>query len=383
MYCLVSYIFIGDVMKRAVCLLFIVLLLVFNFSATACAEELSLSAQAYVLYCVENSEVILSHNENVLMRPASTTKIMTSLLALEASKIEDPIVEFDESMIAEGSSMYLKIGDTVHLSDLAVGMMMASGNDAANATAITMSENLENFSDLMNSRAREIGMENTNFVTPSGLDDENHYSTAYDMALLMSTALENEAFCEIAKNKEMTVSFLTPQKQVTYQNHNRLLSLYEYCIGGKTGYTKSAGRCLVTASRKDGVTLVCVTLNAPSDWEDHQKMYDYGFERYCAIDSDDSGGIFTADIVGGLKDEVTLYAKNTDKAVVKIEDKDRVQRTVYIPPFLYAPVYSGRSVGMVVYTLDDKVIAQNPLYPSVDIERYEESAFERFLRRLF
>lgn len=383
MYRPFSYISIGDVMKRAVSVLLITLLLVFNFRATACAEELSLSAQAYVLYCVENGEVILSHNENALMKPASTTKIMTTLLALEACDIEDPIVEFDESMIAEGSSMYLKIGDTVHLSDLAVGMMMASGNDAANAVAITMSGNLENFSDLMNNRCREIGMKNTHFVTPSGLDDENHYSTAYDMALLMSTALENEAFCEITKNKEMTVSFLTPQKQVTYQNHNRLLSLYEYCIGGKTGYTKSAGRCLVSASRKDGVTLVCVTLNAPSDWQDHQKMYDYGFEKYCAIDSDDSKEIFTADVVGGVKDEVTLYTKTTDKAVVKIEDKDRVQRTVYLQPFLYAPIKSDCCVGMVVYTLDGEIIAQNPLYPSVDIDRQSESAFKRFLRRLF
>lgn len=369
-------------MKRAVSILFIFILLFYSFCITACAKELSLSAQAYVLYCVENGEVLLSKNADEKMKPASTTKIMTTLLALEEVQKNDKVVEFDESMIAEGSSMYLKVGDTLHLSDLAVGMMLASGNDAANAVAQSIAKSEEDFATLMNERAREIGMKNTNFVTPSGLDDENHYSSAFDLALLMAKALENEKFRQITKNTDMTVSFLTPRKAVSYHNHNRLLSLYQYCIGGKTGYTKSAGRCLVSVSYKDGVTLVCVTLNAPSDWDDHIKMYDYGFEKLVGVKSSDTKESFALDVVGGEKNEVMLYCKNDDTAVVKTEEKDEVKRTVYLPQFVYAPIKIDDCVGMVVYTLNGEIIAQNPLYVSENINRVVESKFKLFVRRI-
>ncbi len=370
-------------MKRASCVLFVFIFLFYNQSFTACANDVSLSAQAYVLYCVENGEVLLSKNADKKMKPASTTKIMTTLLALEEAEKNDKIVEFQESMIAEGSSMYLKVGDTLHLSDLAVGMMMASGNDAANAVALSISKSVEDFSILMNERAEEIGMKNTHFVTPSGLDDENHYSTAFDLALLMGKALDSESFCEITKNTDMTVSFLTPQKEVSYHNHNRLLSLYEHCIGGKTGYTKSAGRCLVSASQKDGVTLVAVTLNAPSDWNDHMKMYDYGFSKFVGVKSDDEKEDFTVNVVGGEKDILPLSCKKSETAVVSIEDKDKIKRTVYIPKFVYAPVKIGDPIGMVTYTLNDEIIAQNPLYAELETDRVEESKFRQFLRRIF
>ena len=371
-------------MKRAIGLVLIFAFIVFNMNTTACAEELSISAQAYVLYCVENDTVILQKNGSDRMKPASTTKIMTTLLALEKCVENDPIVEFEDCMISEGSSMYLKVGDSLHLSDLATGMMMASGNDAANATALTLADSVEDFSILMNKRADEIGMENTHFVTPSGLDDDNHYSTALDMAKLMSVALENERFCEITKNTAMEVAFLTPRKQVTYSNHNRLLSLYEHCIGGKTGYTKSAGRCLVSASRKDGVTLVCVTFNAPSDWNDHISLYDYGFERYSAVKTDDENQRFECNVVGGAVDEVALYCKKAPTAVLENEDIDKVTRTVYIPKFLYAPIKAGQSVGMVTYEMDGKVITQTPLYASVEVLREQkDNSIKEFFKKLF
>lgn len=342
-----------------------------------------MSAQAYVLYCVENDSVLLSKNADTKMKMASTTKIMTTLLTLEQSAKNDVLVEFSESMIAEGSSMYLKVGDTVHLSDLAIGMMMASGNDAANAAAITVGKSIEGFADVMNHRAKEIGMTSTNFVTPSGLDDDNHYSTATDMARLMACALQNEAFCEIIENTSMTVDFLTPQKQVTYQNHNRLLTLYEHCIGGKTGYTKSAGRCLVSAAEKNGVTLIAVTFNAPSDWNDHIRLYDYGFERLSAVDTDDSDEEFSLNVVGGGAEKVPLYCNTSSHTVVDIEDKDKVVRTVYLPQFLYAPVKKGDYIGEVVYTLNGGIIAQNPIYANADVSRNEQKPIVDFFRKLF
>ena len=168
----------------------------------------------------------------------------------------------------------------------------------------------------MNEKAKQIGMTNTNFVTPSGLDDDNHYSSAKDMALLMSYALENDDFANLTAKKSVTVEFLEPKtKKTAYANHNRLLSLYPYCTGGKTGYTTVAGRCLVSSAKKDGVTLVCVTLNDRNDWNDHISLYDYAFEKYRGVDCKDAD--FCADIpcVGGDKDSVTVTGeKNRFKA---------------------------------------------------------------------
>lgn len=229
-------------MKKAVSFILALVIAVISFPY-ALAEEsedsdnLGVSAESYVLYCADNGQIIASENENKRMKPASTTKIMTSLLVLEEAASSDRVITFTEDMSAEGSSMYLEIGEKVHLSDLAVGMMMSSGNDAANAAALSISDSFEDFSERMNERAEQIGMKNTHFETPSGLDDDNHYSTAFDMALLMSYALENEDFANLTAKNSAKVDFVEPNKHITYSNHNRLLSLYEYCTGGKPIYS--------------------------------------------------------------------------------------------------------------------------------------------------
>ena len=336
-------------------------LLVFSFSVTVSAEDNavpSVSAQSYVLYCADNGKIICSKDENKQMKPASTTKLMTSLIALEEAASGNKKVKFTDEMIAEGSSMYLKVGEVVTLKDLASGMMMASGNDAANATAISISGSTEKFAEKMNERAQQIGMKNTHFVTPSGLDDEEHYSTAYDLAVLMSYALENENFAQLTSQKSATVNFIEPSsKKTTYSNHNKLLSLYEYCIGGKTGYTMAAGRCLVSAAKKDGLTLICVTLNDKNDWNDHISLYDYGFSQYSCYSSADTE--FFADIpcVGGESDTVTVTGEKNASIVIPSEDKDRVSRKVYVDSFVYAPIKKNEAVGRIEYLIDDKVIS--------------------------
>ena len=357
-------------MKKAVA---VVLSIIFTLSASfvAFAEDNapSVSAEAYVLYCVDNGKILNSKNENKKMKPASTTKLMTSLLALEESASNDKQVKFTEEMIAEGSSMYLKIGEIVRLSDLATGMMMASGNDAANATAISISGSIEKFSERMNERARTIGMKNTNFVTPSGLDDENHYSTAYDMALLMAYALENEDFAKLTSQKSAEVSFIEPSsKKTTYTNHNRLLSMYEYCIGGKTGYTMSAGRCLVSSARKDGLTLVCVTLNDRNDWKDHTELYNYGFEKYACYQSDDSNFYAEIPCVGGEADKTAVIGENDTSIVLSSDDKTKVKQKVYADSFLYAPIAKDEVVGKIEYSIDGKVISSVNLLSAEEVK---------------
>ena len=373
-------------MKKAVSLILsLIIAISVSFTAYAQDDRLSISAEAYVLFCADNGKILNSKNKNKKMKPASTTKLMTSLIALEESASNDKQVKFTEEMIAEGSSMYLKTGEVVKLSDLATGMMMASGNDAANATAISVSGSIEKFSDRMNERAKLIGMENTNFVTPSGLDDENHYSTAYDMALLMSYALENEDFAKLTSQKSAEVSFIEPSsKKTTYSNHNRLLSMYEYCTGGKTGYTMSAGRCLVSSAKKDGLTLICVTLNDRNDWQDHIDLYNYGFERYACYQSDDSNFCVDIPCVGGVEDKTTVVGEKDISIVLSTEDKSKVERKIYIDSFLYAPIEKNSKVGKIEYSIDGKIVSSVNLLSSeeVNIKKKSNNIFSK-IKELF
>ena len=362
-------------MKKVMSAMFTVLLL-FSFSITVSAENSSvpsISAESYVLYCVDNGQLICSKDENKQMKPASTTKLMTSLIALEEAASGNKKVKFTDEMIAEGSSMYLKVGEVVTLKDLAAGMMMASGNDAANATAISISGSVNKFADRMNERAQQIGMKNTHFVTPSGLDDEEHYSTAYDLAVLMSYALENEDFAELTAKKSSTVSFIEPSsKKITYSNHNRLLSMYEYCIGGKTGYTMAAGRCLVSAAKKDGLTLVCVTLNDKNDWNDHISLYDYGFSQYSCYSSEDTEFFADVPCVGGEYGTVMVTGEKDACIVIEADDKEKIKRKIYIDSFLYAPVKKNQAVGRIEYLLDNKVVSEVKLIAVDEINSKKE-----------
>lgn len=355
-------------MKRVISLVFSAIFLLMTLplvnaeSDADNTQKPSVSAAQAVLYCPDNGEVYYSKLENKTGKIASTTKIMTALLTLEYASKNNKKVKFTQDMVAEGSSMYLKIGEVVTLRDLAVGILLCSGNDAANAAAISIAGSLDKFAEMMNKRGKQIGMKNTCFVTPSGLDHENHYSTPYDMALLMSVALENQDFCKITSMKSEKVDFIKPKdKSVTYSNHNRLLSLYPYCIGGKTGYTMAAGRCLVTASRKDGLTLICVTLNDRNDWNDHIAMYNYGFDNYSMVVLDDSEAYFEVDTVGGKLDSTTLKGKGRTLVVLKSGEVDKINKKVCLDNFIYAPICDGDEKGSIVYTLEGKVIATHTI----------------------
>lgn len=360
-------------MKKLLCLLFSCVLFALS-CVSAQAREVPVSAAAYVLYCPDNGKIIFSDNADKQLPMASTTKIMTTLLTLEEAAVDNRVVEFTDEMIAEGSSMYLKKGEKVTLYDLAVGMMMQSGNDAANAAALSVAGSFESFADLMNEKAAAIGMTRTHFVTPSGLDDENHYSTAYDMALLMAYAMQNEDFATITSQTSMEVHFLYPaDKYITYPNHNKLLKMYKDCIGGKTGFTDAAGRCLVTAARRDGLTLIAVTLNDRSDWGDHTELYDEGFSRYKAmtVNSD----IDSVSVVGGEADSVEL---NTDELrIVVPADTEEVTSRVCLPSFLYAPIEQDAVIGKIVWFSDGEVLSEMPVKASRSIgqDRRKRSLF--------
>ena len=261
-------------------------------------ENFEISAKSAVLICADTGEVVYEFNAREKLPMASTTKIMTTLLCLESGGLHDEFVVDSKAIKVEGSSMGLCEGDKVTKYALCCGMLLPSGNDAANAAAVRISGSIEAFVRLMNQRARQMGLSKTFFVTPSGLEGVGHGSSAMDMALLAREALKNEIFREICSKEKMKVRFGNPPYDRWLKNTNRLLSMYDGVYGVKTGYTDEAGRCLVSACERDGKKLICVTLNDPNDWNDHMVLYEYGFRKVNQIDLSLPDDI-TADIVGG------------------------------------------------------------------------------------
>lgn len=326
------------------------------------------SAQSAVVLTADTGTVLFEKDGHTPRPVASTTKIMTALLALEAAQERgDPLVDITQEMVAvEGSSMGLQAGDSISLTGLAAGMLLASGNDAANAAALYLDGSLESFAARMNQRAAALGMEDTHFVTPSGLDGEDaqglgHLSTAYDMALLARAALEDQAFRQLCSSPSLAVEFAEPVKRVTYTNHNKLLTQYQGCVGVKTGFTKEAGRCLVSAAERDGALLIAVTLNAPNDWQDHTALLDYGFSQVEPYQLAGGDVRLTVPVVGSPVEVVSLRGSNGGEVTLPLGQGAQVERVVHAPKFLYAPVEAGEQVGEICWYLEGQLLGSAPL----------------------
>lgn len=326
------------------------------------------SAQSAVVLTADTGTVLFEKDGHTPRPVASTTKIMTALLALEAAQERgDPLVDITQEMVAvEGSSMGLQAGDSISLTGLAAGMLLASGNDAANAAALYLDASLESFAARMNQRAAALGMEDTHFVTPSGLDGEDaqglgHLSTAYDMALLARAALEDQAFRQLCSSPSLAVEFAEPVKRVTYTNHNKLLTQYQGCVGVKTGFTKEAGRCLVSAAERDGALLIAVTLNAPNDWQDHTALLDYGFSQVEPYQLAGGDVRLTVPVVGSPEEAVSLRGSNGGEVTLPLGQGAQVERVVRVPKFLYAPVEAGEQVGEICWYLEGQLLGSAPL----------------------
>ena len=326
------------------------------------------SAQSAVVLTADTGAVLFEKDGHTPRPVASTTKIMTALLALEAAQERgDPLVDITQEMVAvEGSSMGLQAGDSISLTGLAAGMLLASGNDAANAAALYLDASLESFAARMNQRAAALGMEDTHFVTPSGLDGEDaqgmaHLSTAYDMALLARVALEDQAFRQLCSSPSLAVEFAEPVKRVTYTNHNKLLTQYQGCVGVKTGFTKEAGRCLVSAAERDGALLIAVTLNAPNDWQDHTALLDYGFSQVEPYQLAGGDVRLTVPVVGSPVEVMSLRGSNGGEVTLPLGQGAQVERVVRVPKFLYAPVEAGEQVGEICWYLEGQLLGSAPL----------------------
>lgn len=344
----------------------------------------SISAKAYLLMDAATGKVLAAKNETQRLPIASTTKIMTALLALEQPNVKERFCVDADAIRVEGSSMGLLSGDEVSLYDLAGGMLSASGNDAANAAAVRIGGDLSSFAQMMNDRAASLSMEDTHFVTPSGLHDDEHYSTAKDLALLAREALQNPMFRSLCSQSHVTLYYGNPPYYRTLMNHNRLLSSYDGCIGVKTGYTKTAGRCLVSAAERNGVTLICVTLSAPNDWEDHKTLLDRGFRASEPVTKEVDVSDVQIPVVGGTQQTITVRAASTLTACLSETEWQEIVREIECPPFLYAPVQEGDYIGDAVYTYRGNVIGRIPLIAASNTAYHEESPsfFDKILQFL-
>ena len=250
------------------------------YAYSAQKSEVKVSAKAAALYDPQSDTFLYTKNENTPLSMASTTKIMTAIVVIENADLEKTIAVDDRAIGIEGSSVYLKKDEEISIKSLLYALMLRSANDAAAALAYEISGSIEAFSELMNKKACELGLLQTHFENPHGLDSENHYTSAHDLAIISAYAISNPQFKEICSTKKVRIDSSLESRILI--NHNKFLSMYDGCIGIKTGYTKKSGRSLATAVERDGSTLICVTINAPDDWNDHKKLFDYGFSLFLA-----------------------------------------------------------------------------------------------------
>ena len=326
----------GAKMKKIAAFLITFIICFNNTGLTANADDKpTVSALAAVLISADTGEIIYSVNCDKKLPMASTTKIMTTLLLIESGNLDEEFVVDSEAIKVEGSSMGLIEGDIVTKYALCCGMLLPSGNDAANASAVKIAGSIEAFAELMNKRAAEIGMTKSFFVTPSGLDGTGHGASAFDMALLAREALKNDIFREICSKETVKLSFGNPPYDRWLKNTNKLLSMYDGVYGVKTGFTDEAGRCLVSACERDGKNLICVTLNDKNDWQDHIAMYNYGFKQVHMLDYE-LPECFSSDVVGGDVSSINMKSENTIPICTLNLNKEDFSFKVKSAPFLYS-----------------------------------------------
>jgi D-alanyl-D-alanine carboxypeptidase len=326
----------------------------------------------------DTGQILYAENADTQLLIASTTKIMTALVVIARCDPDEEVEILPEYTGAEGSSMYLEAGETYTVRDLLYGMLLVSGNDAATALACHCGGSIAGFADMMNAKAREMGLTNSSFKNPHGLDAEGHYSSAEDLALITQEAMRYELFAEIAGTKNRTVG------GQTLTNHNKLLWNCEGALGVKTGYTTAAGRSLVSCAERNGLRLICVTLSDPDDWNDHMALYDWGFGAFEYRKALPVGVLCELPVISGVKDSIGITAGANPPILV--EKGAKLGFSFELPGFVYAGVTEGTCAGRVFIKANDAVIAEFALFYSESVALADSAAltaWERLKRAWF
>lgn len=348
-------------MKKLLSLFLSTVLFVLAFPINANA----ISAKSAILIDALTGKPLYELNADIPMPMASTTKIMTGIIAIENLDINSVTKIKREYTLAEGSSMYLKEGEDIKILDLLYGLMLSSGNDAA----LALAGQKDGFIELMNEKTLDLGLKNTHFMNPNGLDDPQHYTTAKDLALITRYAMQNETFRTIVSTKTYSSG------DRFMKNHNKMLWRYDGSTGVKTGFTKKSGRCLVGAAKSGGRELIAVTLNAPSDWNDHSFLFDYGFNLYKnhTIDVyEDTIPIYGSD----KKSAKVISSKPIDTSILQGEE---ISHKIFSDKFTYAPIKTGDIYGIIKYYINDEFISEDILLfiEDADISVAEPSLLEK------
>ena len=362
---------------------------------TAAADDLpAVSAKAAIL-TDETGRVLWSRAADTRMPMASTTKIMTALTVLsDGASLDRAVTVPGEAVGVEGSSVYLYEGETLTVRQLLDAVLMESANDAATALAIAHAGSLDAFAARMNAIASEMGLKNTRFSNPHGLDSEDHYTTARELAEIARAAMKYDVFAETVATHKKEIPLKGGEGVRLLINHNRLLRSLDGCIGIKTGFTKKSGRCLVSACRRDGVTLYCVTLAAPDDWNDHRALYDWGFSQVTQVTLTEAGEQYAVlPVVGGALGDgtfpgdgviLTAAVKNTDAVSMTLPaEHGEIRKELRLPRFLYAPVTVGQRVGCAVYTCSGEVLCEVPLYAAEAVSLYHKPTLWERIKGFF
>lgn len=338
-------------MKKFV--IFLILMLI-PFRVNALAS----TASSAVLMDMDSGRILYEKNKNDERLVASITKIMTAVIAIENGNLDDVVTVGKDVLTMYGSNIYIELGEKMKLKDLLYGLLLRSGNDAAIVIAVHIGGSEEKFVEMMNKKAKQIGMKNTVYKNSHGLDEvTQNYSSAYDMALLSSYANKLDVYREISGTKKWTLS--TESKTYVWHNRNKLLSLYEYATGGKTGYTPSAGRTLVTTASKDNFNLTAVTLNDGNEYDTHESLYEYAFnkyKKYLIVDKDN----FSVDN-NFYKDKV--YIKKSLSYPLSEDELDKIRVVAKI--YKLDDYKNGDQVGELIVSLEDKLLYKEPIYVSV------------------
>lgn len=361
------------------------LFILFCFSLTGyAAEPAGGYAESAIVIDASSGKVLYEKNAYKKLGMASTTKIMTGICGIEFGNLDGEVKVSSRAAGVEGSSMYLKAGERISLRDVITGLMLVSGNDAATAVAEAVAGSEGGFVLLMNQKAHEIGAHNTCFQNPHGLSDPGHYTTAFDLAKITAYAMKNPVFSEIVSQKSAVVESVGGSKR-TLSNHNKLLRLYEGCIGVKTGFTKATGRCLVSAAERDGLKLICVTLNDGNDWNDHMAMLDKGFLNYTAQPLVKKGTVLAkAKVKGGEAKKVSLVAEDDENVAVKTGESIKLSVSVAENITLEAPIEKGKAYFKADVIENGEKIGEINLVAAEDVPlKTKKEKKKGFFERLF
>ena len=373
-----------------------ILILIFSliFTVNVYGGEMSVVSQGAVLMDEKTGRVLWEKNMNDQMAMASTTKIMTAIIALESGKTEEIVIASKIAASAPEVKMGLKTGEEHRLYDLLYPLMLESSNDAAIAIAEHIGGSVEGFAKLMNDKVKEIGALNTEFVTPNGLDKGNHHSTPYDMALIAAYAIKNTEFLDIINTPQITIPLKnTNEKTYTFTNKNRLLREFEGAIGVKTGFTNKAGQCFVGAAKREDMTLISVVLASgwgtkgkEQKWIDSKKLLNYGFDNYSYVTVFEEGAeAGNVDVIKGSKENVLAVAEERSLVCVNEEEKNDIDINVNILKSVEAPVKKGQKLGTIEVVLSNgEVLFKTDAVAAEDIERHDfKTCMEKVIKLWF